>query len=162
MNAKICKSDTCERKFQPKRKNHFYCCKRCRNVQTNRDQRSKNKNLPYALRNSPNLDIKKYLVSCAKRRANKKNIEFNISSEDITIPEYCPVLPWIKIQSFSGDASPSIDRIDSYKGYIKGNVQIISWRANQIKSNSTSLEIFYLNKFLNNLNTPQNPIPKNE
>jgi hypothetical protein len=31
----------------------------------------------------------------------------------------------------------SFDRIDPTKGYIKGNVQIVSQRANRIKSNST-------------------------
>jgi len=81
----------------------------------------------------------KYLFSLAKRRAKRKNIEFNIVIEDIVIPALCPLLD-IPINSYSetNDFRPSIDRIDSTKGYIKGNVWVVSWKANRLK-NSTSL-----------------------
>mgnify|MGYP007075817688 CR=1 FL=1 len=35
----------------------------------------------------------------------------------------------------------SLDRIDSSKGYIKGNVWVISLRANRIKNDSTPQEL---------------------
>jgi hypothetical protein len=38
------------------------------------------------------------------------------------------------------DDSPSLDRINNMKGYVPGNVKIISWRANHLKSNGTALE----------------------
>ena len=65
--------------------------------------------------------------------------------EDIPeIPKYCPVLG-IEIKSNTTnaplDSSPSLDRIDSSKGYIKGNVRIISNRANRIKSDATIEEL---------------------
>lgn len=76
----------------------------------------------------------------ARDRANKKSIEFNIQYEDIKIPKICPVLniPIVVragrgIQGGKFD-SPSLDRIDNSKGYIKGNVQVISHLANSMKS----------------------------
>ncbi len=86
----------------------------------------------------------KSMLSRAKARAKLKDLEFNISIEDIFIPEYCPVLN-IKLEFYQkqggGDNSPALDRIDSNKGYIKGNVQVISSKANRIKTNATLSEI---------------------
>lgn len=75
----------------------------------------------------------------AKRRANEFNLEFNLDLEDIIIPDICPVLG---IHLFVGEKtmsinSPSIDRIDNTKGYIKGNIKIISMKANTLKSDAT-------------------------
>jgi hypothetical protein len=39
------------------------------------------------------------------------------------------------------DNSPSLDRIDTSKGYVKGNVWVISWRANKLKSDATLAEL---------------------
>lgn len=75
----------------------------------------------------------------AKLRAKKKGLEFNLEISDIVIPDKCPILgiPLTKENNKQDDSSPSIDRIDNLKGYVKGNIQIISWRANNIKSNGT-------------------------
>lgn len=78
----------------------------------------------------------------ARSRARKRGWEFNIDLEDVKIPQFCPVLG-IKLsleEGVRGDNNhrgPSIDRIDSTKGYIKGNIKIISWRANSLKKNGT-------------------------
>jgi len=87
----------------------------------------------------------KYILKNAKYRARTRILKFNISLEDITIPEICPVLG-IKIEQskVSGEAcpnSPSLDRIDSTKGYVKGNVRVISHRANALKSDATVEEL---------------------
>ena len=52
---------------------------------------------------------------------------------------YCPILG-LKLErhfNMKQDNSYSIDRIDSNKGYIKGNIQIISELANRMKNNAT-------------------------
>jgi len=83
--------------------------------------------------------IKKLLLNLAKERAKRKGIEFNITENDIELPKKCPILeipiiPGIGTQSPN---SPSIDRIDSSKGYVKGNVAIISYKANAMKNGAT-------------------------
>lgn len=82
----------------------------------------------------------------AKRRAKSKGIEFNITRDDIIIPDSCPVLGIPIERSVGGtnkasDTSPSIDRVDSNKGYTKDNICVISWRANRIKSDATLEEL---------------------
>lgn len=39
------------------------------------------------------------------------------------------------------DNVPTLDRIDSSKGYIKGNIQVICFKANRLKNNSTIEEL---------------------
>ena len=81
------------------------------------------------------------LVATARQRAKKRGIIITISKEDIIIPETCPVLniPIICGQTRLSDNSPTIDRIDSSKGYTPDNIAVISMRANRIK-NDGSLE----------------------
>lgn len=83
------------------------------------------------------------LLKQAKYRAKKNKIEFNIDISDIIIPEYCPILkiPLFTRKGHSGPNSPSLDRIDPSKGYVKGNVQVISHKANTIKSDATLQEL---------------------
>lgn len=90
-----------------------------------------------------------YLFNKAKRRAKKENREFNIELTDIVIPNLCPVLG-IKIGPLMGKhQGATIDRIDNSKGYIKGNILVISKRANTLKSDATKHELAKLAKFYN-------------
>ena len=85
----------------------------------------------------------KQLYHAAKARAKRKNLDFDLTVEDVLemYPKKgcCPVFgfkfEWGTRQE--RDKSPSIDRIDSTKGYVKDNCQIISWKANRIKCNFT-------------------------
>ncbi len=84
------------------------------------------------------------MVNAAKKRAKKENLPFNLDRMDIAIPEFCPVLG-IKIKMCegkrgAGDSSPTIDRINNNLGYVKGNIQVISWRANRLKNDGNSIE----------------------
>lgn len=79
----------------------------------------------------------------AKARAKKRNIIFDIIADDIIIPDNCPVLGIpIKVgEKLFGNNSPSLDRIDPSKGYVRGNIVVMSYRANRIKNDSTLNEL---------------------
>lgn len=103
----------------------------------------------------------KLLLSYAKRRAKRRNINFDITIEDIKIPQVCPILG-IELRlnqssEFGGKGrvspnSPSLDRINPSLGYIKNNVRVISHRANQLKNNASIEE---LEKVLEDLKNEQ-------
>lgn len=89
------------------------------------------------------LDPVTYIYRQVKSRSKRLGIDFNLDKEDIVIPEYCPIL-LIKLEVGDGrimNNSPSLDRVDNTKGYIKGNVRVISFKANRCKSNLTNDEI---------------------
>ena len=74
-----------------------------------------------------------------RQRAKEKNIPFDLTPEDIVIPDVCPILGIPLIFRSNGN-SPSIDRLIPHLGYTKGNISIISQRANTIKSFGTEEE----------------------
>ena len=86
------------------------------------------------------------LINASKQRAKNKDREHNISVEDIKniFPEdgCCPIFGMKLEFNNAGfrENSPSIDRIDSTKGYTPDNIQIISWKANRIKGYATLQE----------------------
>lgn len=75
----------------------------------------------------------------AKRRCKESGRVFDIEISDIHVPEVCPIF----LVPFEENTphSASLDRIDSSKGYIKGNIQVISTRANVLKNNVTLDEL---------------------
>ena len=95
---------------------------------------------------SKRLRSARKLLNRAKHRAKEKGREFDVLVTDVDWPELCPILN-IKLKyRFENleelghkDQSASIDRVDSEKGYVKGNVMIISLLANRMK-NSASIE----------------------
>lgn len=90
-----------------------------------------------------NFPISKILKQ-AQSSANRKQLDFNLDASDIVIPEFCKYLG-IKLTNIQGngfvDSNISIDRIDPTKGYVKGNVEIISRKANIMKNNASKDEL---------------------
>ena len=73
-------------------------------------------------------------------RSKKKGFEFTIEVTDgyNMMLEICPILKMeLKYNGNKEKNSASLDRIDSTKGYIPDNIQVISYLANLMKSNST-------------------------
>jgi len=84
-------------------------------------------------------------------RAKQAGLEFNLNFGDIVFPKFCPVLG-IEIDYFANKRSEncmSWDRIDPSKGYVTGNVVIMSWRANRIKNDGSKEEHQLIVDFLN-------------
>lgn len=73
--------------------------------------------------------------------ASRRDKDFALEIQDIHIPATCPILgiPLVKGNKTMTDNSPSLDRVDSSKGYTKDNIRVISFRANRLK-NSFSIE----------------------
>lgn len=84
--------------------------------------------------------IKGYMIRNVKYSAKRRNLEFDLDYKDITLPKYCPLLE-IELtynnREFNNMYFPTIDRIDNSKGYIKGNVIVISRLANAMKNQAT-------------------------
>lgn len=90
-----------------------------------------------------NLAIKRRMLQAAKTRASRKGLLFNLTTDDIHIPDICPVLG-IELSYGIGrphDGSPSLDKIVPAMGYTRGNCEVISHRANTLKSNATVTEM---------------------
>lgn len=93
------------------------------------------------------------LWASSKSSSRTKDREHSLTVEDIRslLVSTCP---YFGIKLFYG-VNPrgkipfnaaTIDRIDSTKGYIPGNVRIISWGANRLKSNLTDKQLLTLAK----------------
>lgn len=97
-------------------------------------------------------NVERKLWYSTKNSAKARNLEFNLTVDDIIVPDRCPVfdIPLdTHAESHTGSGinfnknpyRPSVDRIDNTKGYVKGNIQVISWRANSIKKDATVEEL---------------------
>ena len=83
----------------------------------------------------------------AKGRAKKQKLPYDITEKDIEKiwpkDNKCPILKIdFKEGASNRDNWPSLDKIIPKKGYVKGNIAVISFRANQIKSDVTDFNIF--------------------
>ncbi len=87
----------------------------------------------------------KYLYWSVKGRATRAGIPFDLEPEDIVIPSHCPILGIPLFRNEGGNKptgnSPSVDKIIPSLGYVKGNIQVISQRANIMKNDASPEEL---------------------
>jgi hypothetical protein len=112
---------------------------------------------------NPVMIMTQSMVGHARGRAKDKNLPFDIDldyvrsmvGENAELASHCPALgvplDWSRMRNNGGKHlpnSPSIDRIDPERGYVKGNIKIISYRANQIKSDASHQELKLVTAYL--------------
>lgn len=109
----------------------------------NKDGVNKRKRMYYI-----KMDISKKLYQQCKNRAIRKNIEFTININDIIIPNKCPYLNTEFIVGVKNnyEYTHSLDRIDNSKGYIPGNVEVVTKKANSMKNGATKEELILFAK----------------
>lgn len=93
-------------------------------------------------------DLRRYMLLRIRTSASHRGFDCDLRTVDDLppIPSACPVLG-IALNltiGYSGEDHIEVDRIDSSKGYIRGNIRFISRRANRLKSEATPDEHYYL------------------
>lgn len=92
-----------------------------------------------------------FMYNRAKVSAKQRGIEFAIKKADIVLATECPLLrvplEYEALGNKDAIHRPSLDRIDNAKGYVKGNVQVVSARANILKRDATLEELVNLGKW---------------
>ena len=138
-SCRACKNLTSEKKRNENRQEYNKYCREKKKESYSPEKRKKQ-----YLKN-----IKNEMFFAAKQRAKIKNISFTITIEDVIIPENCPVLG-IPLDHRDRLHAPSLDRIVNALGYIKGNVKVISSKANRLKNNGTIEEFKKIIEYMEN------------
>lgn len=91
-------------------------------------------------------NLERHMLIRSRATAKRRGWPFNLELSDIIVPEKCPLLGCKLERRTDGSrkknpGTPSLDRIDSSIGYVKGNVWVISWRANAIKTDASLGEL---------------------
>lgn len=93
------------------------------------------------------------MIQSARMRAHEIGVPCDITSSDIDIPGVCPILG-VKLDSSEYGLKPSLDRVVPHLGYTKGNVCVISMRANRIKSDATADELRHIANYIDEHSNP--------
>ena len=111
-------------------------------------------------RTQPKYYIRKMLQH-ARNRARIHSRVFDITIEDISIPEYCPVLNIALVHGWEDDENcPTLERINNNKGYTPDNIMIVSALSNRVKNSATWQQIIEVGEFYKHLE--QTNIVKNK
>lgn len=95
-----------------------------------------------------NIEAAKEKVRTAKIRAKKVGVPFSLTVDDVLgvwpPDNLCPIFG-TQFEQGQGNAlpvSPTLDKINPSLGYVKGNIAIISYRANRMKQDEYNPDIF--------------------
>lgn len=165
----LCDSQTCRKAIPAERllsmtgrqriARYQYCSARCSERAKTERWRAKDNNQEKqnaAMRAHRLKHPKKAILARSKNNAKKDDRTHTLTERDIPdIPEFCPIFPWIKLVFRAGttgrgkavpDDAPSLDCIYPERGYVPGNVRIISMRANLLKRDAKNIELVALGK----------------
>jgi len=102
--------------------------------------------------------LKKVILSKAKKRSKKKNLEFNLTLSDlINIKNNtCPILGHeiLYKSGIDNKRSASLDRVDPNKGYVPDNVKIVSFEGNALKNKNDIDSMIGVMQYYKNITTP--------
>lgn len=116
-------------------------CAECTDAERKKYQKRNAKALVVKRADWSRRNREKTMLQKARRRAKLLGLDYNLTPADIDIPKTCPALGVPLVYDGNPDHLPSLDRIDNKKGYVKGNVVVVSMLANRIKSNATIEEL---------------------
>jgi len=95
-----------------------------------------------------------------RRRCIKSGTVCTLTEKDLPpVPVKCPILN-IKLEINSGGSgynSPTLDKLDPFKGYVAGNVAWISAKANLLKSDNTLETLDRITNYLKGLGHNKKP-----
>ena len=131
----------------------FTCGKNC--VSCSREGRAKRKAAMFDTKDIARRK-KMYLQGLAVK-AKARGLECTITEDDVVWNTHCPVYGFELDYFKEGkeDNTFSIDRIDSNKGYVPGNVEVASWRYNDLKWDGTLWEF---EQVLGYMRDPKEPV----
>lgn len=90
------------------------------------------------------------LLRRCRQKTARTGIKCDLREKDLVVPTHCPVLGF----KFDWDdfwKRPTVDRLNPKLGYTRGNVVVVSQRANQLRSNATLAELRAIIRFYKDL-----------
>lgn len=131
----------CGEAFEPRRSRQVFCCGECKVRWWSLAENTREFQL-----NHKKAHPEKRLHKAAKERAKATGQFFDIEVSDVVIPDRCPILG-CEFESNLGKGqganprAPSLDKIIPDLGYTKGNIQVVSFKANSMKRDGTIEEL---------------------
>ena len=94
----------------------------------------------------PETEIDRWIVRSKGNKKAKLRKGLSIADYKALVVTHCPLLGVeLNYTKYSGNTAPNnyatLDKIDPDKGYVLGNVQIVSFRANTLKNSATLEEL---------------------
>ena len=142
-----------------KNKNYKCRCEVCKKWQSIRGRMNREKSIASYRKKGREREKKRrqrnplgIMISNSKARAKRDNLPFDIDSNYLfeIADTKCPILGIELIYNAGtgfNENSASLDKIDPAKGYVKGNVMIVSQLANSMKRNASKEQLLRFSKF---------------